>query len=47
MGQRPSHGTWQCVDDPAHPSAFSPAEALLRLPRAAWQRKVGYDSHSK
>jgi SRSO17 transposase len=25
MGLRPSHGTWQQVDDPAHPPAFTPS----------------------
>jgi hypothetical protein len=47
MGLRPSHETWQFVDDPTHPLAFTSAEAAQRLPRAAWQRTVGYDSHGK
>lgn len=47
MGLRPSHGTWQFVADPAHPPAFTPAEAAQRLPRDAWQRMTGYDSHGK
>jgi hypothetical protein len=45
MGLRPSHGTWQQVDDPAHPPAFTPAEAAQRLPVEAWQRTVRFDSH--
>jgi SRSO17 transposase len=47
MGLRPSHGTWQLVQDPRHPPAFTPAEAAQRLPRTAWQRTVRYDSHGK
>jgi SRSO17 transposase len=35
MGLRPSHGTWQVVDDAAHPPAFTPAEAAQRLPQDA------------
>ena len=47
MGLRPSHGTWQWIEDPAHPPAFTPAEAAARLPRAAWQRMVRADSHAQ
>jgi SRSO17 transposase len=47
MSLRPSHGTWQEVEDAAHPPAFTPAEAAQRLPAAAWQRTVHYDSHGK
>jgi SRSO17 transposase len=47
MGLRPSHGTWQQVDDPANPPAFTPAEAAARLPLEAWQRTVRFDSHGK
>jgi SRSO17 transposase len=47
MGLRPSHGTWQWVQDPKHPPAFTPAEAAHRLPRKAWQRTVRLDSHGK
>jgi SRSO17 transposase len=47
MGLRPSHGTWQEVQDEAHPPAFTPAEAAERLPLAAWQRTVHADSHGK
>jgi hypothetical protein len=47
MGLRPSHGTWQVVEDPAHPPAFTPAEAAQRLPTEAWQRTVRADSHGK
>jgi hypothetical protein len=47
MGLRPSHGTWQFVEDAAHPPAFTPAEAAQRLPREAWQRTVRYDTHGK
>jgi SRSO17 transposase len=47
MGLRPSHGTWQAVEDPQHPPAFTPAEAAQRLPRDAWQRTVRFDSHGK
>jgi len=47
MGLKPSHGTWQVVEDADHPPAFTPAEAAARLPLAAWQRTVRYDSHGK
>ena len=47
MGLRPSHGTWQWVEDPKHPPAFTPAEAAQRLPKKAWQRTVRWDSHGK
>src|SRR5262249_22749308 len=47
MGLRPSHGTWQVVEDEAHPPAFTPAEAAQRLPTSAWQRTVRFDSHGK
>jgi SRSO17 transposase len=47
MGLRPSHGTWQMVEDPAHPPAFTPAEAAARLPADAWERTVRFDSHGK
>jgi SRSO17 transposase len=47
MGLRPSHGTWQAVDDPAHPPAFTPAEAAARVPVSAWQHTVRADSHGK
>jgi SRSO17 transposase len=45
MGLRPSHGTWQVVEDPRHPPAFTPAEAAERLPARAWEYTVRYDSH--
>jgi SRSO17 transposase len=47
MGLRPSHGTWQAVEDPQHPPAFTPAEATQRLPPDAWHRTVRFDSHGK
>jgi SRSO17 transposase len=47
MGLKPSHGTWQMVDDPEHPPAFTPAEAAARLPLDAWQRTVRFDRHGK
>jgi len=47
MGLRPSHGTWQQVEDPAHPPAFTPAEAAQRVPLDAWRRTVRFDSHGK
>jgi hypothetical protein len=47
MGLRPSHGTWQFVEDAAHPPAFTPAEAAQRLPREAWIRTVRYDTHGQ
>src|SRR5260221_13111234 len=47
MGLRPSHGTWQEVEDEAHPPAFTPTEAAQRLPLAAWQRTVRFDTHGK
>ncbi len=42
MGRRPSHGPWQQVDEPAHPPAFTPAEAAACVPRDRWQRTVRY-----
>jgi SRSO17 transposase len=47
MGLKPSHGTWQLVEDPDHPPAFTPAEAAARLPLDAWQRTIRFDSHGK
>jgi hypothetical protein len=51
MGLKPSHGTWQFVEDPgpppAFPPAFPPAEAAQRLPLDAWERTVRFDSHGK
>jgi hypothetical protein len=47
MGLKPSHGTWQMLDDPEHPPAFTPAEAAQRLPLDAWHRTVRFDSHGK
>jgi hypothetical protein len=35
------------VDDPAHPPAFTPAEAAARLPLERWQRLVLTDSHHR
>jgi hypothetical protein len=42
MGLRPSHGTWQWIEDPAHAPAFTPAEAAARLPGSAWQRLAAH-----
>ncbi len=47
MGLRPSHGTWQVIEDETHPPAFPPAEAAARLPASAWHRTVRFDSHGK
>jgi len=47
MGLKPSHGTWQVVEDPDHPPAFTPAEAAAHRPLDAWQRTVRFDSHGK
>src|SRR5262245_23072691 len=47
MGLRPSHGTWEWVEDAVHPPAFPPAEAAQRLPREAWQRTVRYNTQGK
>jgi SRSO17 transposase len=47
MALRPHRGTWQFVEDPANPPAFTPAEAAARLPREQWQRTVRLDSHGK
>jgi SRSO17 transposase len=44
---RPSHGTWQVVEDEAHPPAFTPQDAAQRLPRAQWQPTIQHDSHGK
>src|ERR671939_936470 len=38
LALRPHRGTWQFVEDPAHPPAFTPAEAAERLPLELWQR---------
>ncbi|HEV8191045.1 MAG TPA: IS701 family transposase [Ktedonobacterales bacterium] len=47
MGLKPSHGTWQFVEDSANPPAFTPAEAAARLPLDVWQRTLRFDSHGK
>jgi SRSO17 transposase len=47
MDLRPSHGTWQPVEDEQYPPAFTPAEAAQRLPAEAWERTVHLDSHGK
>lgn len=47
LALRPSHGTWQWVEDPAHLPAFTPAEAAARLPLKCWRRLVLTDSHGK
>ncbi|OHV59941.1 hypothetical protein BCD48_40975 [Pseudofrankia sp. BMG5.36] len=47
LALRPRHGTWQFVADPAHPPAFTPAEAAARLPLEAWRRLVLTDSHNR
>ncbi|MEX5713856.1 IS701 family transposase [Parafrankia sp. FMc6] len=47
LALRPRHGTWQFVADPAHPPAFTPAEAATRLPLADWRRLVLTDSHNR
>jgi hypothetical protein len=47
LALRPSHGTWQAVDDPAHPPAFTPAQAAARLPLERWQRLELTDSHGR
>jgi SRSO17 transposase len=44
---RPNRGTWQWVEDPANPPAFTPAEAAQRVPPEQWQRAVRTDSHGK
>ncbi len=47
LALKPGHGTWQFVEDPAHPPAFTPAEAAARLPLENWRRLVLTDSHHK
>jgi SRSO17 transposase len=47
LALRPSHGTWQFVEDPAHPPAFTPAQAAARLPLDHWQRLELTDSHGQ
>jgi hypothetical protein len=47
LALRPGHGTWQVVDDPAHPPAFTPAEAASRLPLERWRRLVLTGSHHR
>jgi hypothetical protein len=47
LALRPRHGTWQAVDDPAHPPAFTPAGAAARLPLRRWRRLVLTGSHHR
>jgi hypothetical protein len=47
LALRPRHGTWQVVEDPAHPPAFTPAGAASRLPLECWQRLVLTGSHGQ
>ena len=47
LAVRPHRGSWQYVEDPKHPPAFTPAEAAQRLPLKQWQRTVRPDSHGK
>ena len=47
LALRPRHGTWQFVEDPANPPAFTPAEAAARLPLEDWRRLVLTDSHNR
>jgi SRSO17 transposase len=44
---RPSHGTWQVVEDETNPPAFTPQDAAERLPVDQWQRVSLQDSHGK
>jgi hypothetical protein len=46
-GLKPSHGTWEPVDGPDHPPAFTPAEATQRSSLETWQRTVRCDSHGQ
>jgi SRSO17 transposase len=47
LALRPNRGTWQSVQDPRHPPAFTPAEAAHRLPKDQWQRTARRDSHGR
>lgn len=47
LALRPSHGTWQVIEDPADPPAFTPAQAAARLPLELWRRLELADSHGK
>src|ERR671933_877180 len=47
LAVRPHRGSWQYVEDPEHPPAFTPAEAAQRLPLDQWQQTVRPDSHGK
>jgi SRSO17 transposase len=47
LALRPSHGTWQFVEDPARPPAFTPAQAASRLPLECWRRLELTDSHGQ
>jgi SRSO17 transposase len=47
LALRPNWGTWQVVQDPTQPPAFTPAEAARRVPLSHWQRLVRRDSHGK
>jgi SRSO17 transposase len=44
LALRPNRGTWQSVQDPRHPPAFTPAEAAHRLLKDQWQRTARLDS---
>lgn len=47
LALRPSHGTWQVVEDEANPPAFTPAEAAQRVPIEQWRRLDLLDSHGQ
>ena len=47
LALRPNRGTWQFVEDEAHPPAFTPAEAAARFPKDRWQRTSRRDSHGR
>lgn len=47
LALRPNRGTWQFVEDPDNPPAFTPAEAAARVALSQWQPSARIDSHGK
>lgn len=47
LALRPNRGTWQFVEDPSNPPAFTPAEAAARVALSQWQPSARIDSHGK
>lgn len=47
LALQPHHGSWQVIEDEAHPPPFTPAESARRVPAEGWQRRVRTDSHGQ